>query len=128
MIASELILRAMRMAGVLEAEETPSSAEQVDALAAFNMLMHQWALDGIPLGWSDLAWGDTIIVPDEYIRAMQYNTAVEMCVQFKEPVSMELAAIAANTKSDLIEDNVSVPDVDTEIAYLGINSYNVITG
>lgn len=127
MTAGDLILRALRLAGVLEAGETPSGAEQADSLDAFNEMMHQWDIDGIPLGWSDAAWADTLAVPDAYLRPMRLNLAVDLCAEFGVSASQELIANAIDSKRDMIEDNVQVDEVTFDVTLTNRNRFNVVS-
>lgn len=127
MKVSELALRAMRLAGVLEAGETPSSEEQSDALDALNDMMAAWALDGVYVGWSTHAWTDTIAVPDEYLRGVRYALAVELCNEFAVPIPAGVLGIASKEKAKLIEDNVEIPDADFEVTLLTPAGYSVVT-
>jgi len=129
MTVQELITRALRLAGVLEAEETPTAAEQVDSLATFNDMLHAWALDGIYLDHTDLGWTDTLPYASEHLRAIRYALAVELCNDFNVDPKPAVVALAASAKADLVEDFFTVESVEVEVALQpdAGDGYNVVT-
>jgi hypothetical protein len=80
--ASDVIKRALLLIDQIAHSETLSGDQAVTALNALNQMLHGWELEGIRLQHSDVALADTLPYPDDHIRAITYNLAVEMAPEY----------------------------------------------
>ena len=65
-LVQPIVNRALRILGVLDANETPPAVDTQTAIVALNALMVRWEADGISLGWAAVAAGsDTLPAPPE---------------------------------------------------------------
>lgn len=107
--ATAVVSTALRKAGILAAGQTASAEELDDGLETLNDMMNAWSLDGIDIGWSDVALADTLPVPDEYLRCIKYSLAVELCSEYGKQAPQEISIIAGKSKSDIRKSLVSIP-------------------
>lgn len=68
--ARNVIESAARRAQILAAEEAPTAAEGVDWLRLLNQMMHAFPTKGIKYAHTDLAYTDTVNVPDQMLQAV----------------------------------------------------------
>lgn len=111
MIASEAVRRAMKLIGVLAAEETPSAAEVDDGVDSLNQMLHAWSLSGVDLSWSDVVSTDDLNVPDQYLEGVVYSLAVRLADQYVRQVPQVVLMIATNRMDRMIADNHEIPTV-----------------
>lgn len=91
----DTITRSLRMAGIIEAGETPSAEDAQDGNIILNDMLHGWANEGADLGHKTLSQSDTIPYSDKYTETIRYNLAVRYGEEWGFPVSQRIAAQAA---------------------------------
>ena len=92
--AGDIVTRALQLAGVVPIGRTPGSKEATDGLNALNDMLAEWKADGIGIHVGTLATGDTLAAPDEHIRAIRYNLAVELAGLYGSSISPRIEATA----------------------------------
>jgi hypothetical protein len=106
--AQRIINRALSTIGVLEAEESATSAQAVDALDTLNDILNEWDARGISGGYSDVELSDELILdPDEY-RALRLWLALDLAPEYQAQVPPALAAMADESRR-LLEAKYSRP-------------------
>lgn len=112
----KVVQRAMRLLALTESGEVPSHAEMADAVDALNAMLHEWALNGIPLNHVDVEITDTLAYPDDHTNPIVYNLAIHMAPEYGVSASAETIAIADNGYSMLQNFYHDPPDAETDAA------------
>lgn len=99
--AGDMVTRALRLIGVLDATETPSAEDMVTGLDALNDMLHAWWSDNIIPGHVTLEQTDEIVLDDSALRAVRYSLAVELSIEYGRPLSEAIAAISEAEKKTL---------------------------
>lgn len=74
-----IINRALRLLGMLDANESPEAVDTQTAIEALNAMMVRWEADGLSVGWSPVdAGSDTLPAPVEAEEAIAFNLAVKL--------------------------------------------------
>lgn len=100
--AIQMITDAMRLANLIDENETPSAEMGVAGLRSMNQMVAQWVEDGIRLPWHIVAELDDelpIDVKDE--RGLKYNLAVELAGEYGMEPLPRVQQIAASTYAGL---------------------------
>jgi hypothetical protein len=112
--AQDIINRSARRIGMLANEEAMTSAEMVNALQAFNDLLHGFGPMGIKYAHTTLAAADTVNFPDEQLRNVMILYCKDLADEFSIPISQSLAADINRAQSELqaayLVINPAVPD------------------
>jgi hypothetical protein len=90
--AQQLINRTLRLLGVKAEGQTATPEQSVGALDAMNDMLFAWRDQGVDLGHTALALGDTIPYQDDHLAAIRYSLAVELAPEYGRPVQGEIAA------------------------------------
>lgn len=93
----DTVTRALRLAGIIEAGETPSAADAADGVTILNDMLHGWAKQGVDLGHITLTAAQTIPLDDSYMEGIRYNLAARFGVEWGAPVSPAVLSHAAAT-------------------------------
>jgi hypothetical protein len=92
---------------VIDARDSPAAEESADALVALNDLLRRWEADGLALGWTDCtAVTDTLAVPNEALRAVAYNLAVDLAPEYGKQPSQLVLTTAYQLLGDLLRDRL----------------------
>lgn len=100
MTLNEVIARAMRQLGVVQAGEAPTAGEYSDGLQSLNLMMAGLRTRGVDMGWqaytSDQG-GETFPYPDEDIGHVAAMLAVYLASEYGkgDKVPASVAAMAA---------------------------------
>jgi hypothetical protein len=89
--ANDIINRSMRRIGVLANEEALSAGDMVNALAAFNDMLHGFGPMGIAYAHTTLAASDTVNFPDEQLRNVMILFCKDQADEYQMPISASLA-------------------------------------
>lgn len=113
--ALQVIERALRDLKVYAAGESVSTADRDECLQVLNEMMAEWGITGIDLAHIDLAYTDTIDVPNNHLNAIRRNLGVRIAPMFGAeitPLDIRLAELGAQavrayhfTIADLRDDN-----------------------
>lgn len=96
MTVSELVTRALRLAGVVGRGRSPAAHEMSDGITTLNSMVAQWKVDGIDLGLATLAQADTIYVVPAHLQALEFNLAGRMAIFYGVELSPAIVALAAD--------------------------------
>jgi hypothetical protein len=88
--AQQIIERAAGIINVLAASEALNANEMTDSLQIMNDMMFGFPARGIQYVHTQLAQGDTVNVPDGYIRAVTLLLADDLADNFGMPISPDL--------------------------------------
>ena len=122
-VASDMIRRAMVLATVIGDDEIPTAQQASDHLADMNEMMAAWRIWGLEMGAPYLLT-DTLSVPDNYLRALRFNLAVEFAPSYGVSAAnvmvgrRSLADIAADEFALVRASRFEVGDLDFERALL----------
>lgn len=78
----DIVKRALVLAGVYAAGETPSAEDASDGVDALNDMLHGWKKQGVDLDHITLAAADTLPVDDSYLEGIRYNLAARFFEEF----------------------------------------------
>ena len=119
-----IVNRALRLLGMLDANESPEAVDTQTAIEALNALMVRWEADGVSLGWSAVSSGsETLPAPPEAEMCIAYNLAVVLRPEYGVQIAPDVIAMARDGLSRLLADVHSVdysrltldlPDGDTQ--------------
>ncbi len=106
MAATQTIInRALRLLGMLDANESPEAVDTQTALEALNAMMARWEADGIPLGWAPvLAASEALPAPVEAEEAIAYNLAVRLRPEYGVALAPDVLQMAQMGLSRLLAD------------------------
>ena len=97
--AVEMALQELLVRGV----EAPLQAdESQDAVLYMNLMMAEFAADGINLGYTEVSdLGDDITIPDGALMPMIKNLAIYLAAQFGVSIPVDLAILAKTGKNTM---------------------------
>lgn len=83
--------------------EAPIEADEVqDAVLYMNLMMAEFAADGINLGYTEINdLGDDVTIPDGAVMGMIKNLAVYLAAQFGVNIPVDLAVLAKSGKNTM---------------------------
>lgn len=94
--AISIIRDALQHLRVADADIALDENDTTDALRALNQMMRTWEVDGISLGWQDVAAAqDEVPTPPEADEAIGYGLAIRLASRFgvqPDAVVVQLAA------------------------------------
>lgn len=70
----------------------------------------------------------TLDLPDGYARAIRYNLAVELAPEYSKPVPNEVAAIAVESKTNIVRLNGEPSYLEVDRMFVGGRVFNMVTG
>lgn len=94
--AREVVTDALRLLAVYSAGETPSSSDMTDGVSSLNDMLAAWNIDGVPLNHETLTVDAEMVVPDDHLKAIKNNLAVDLAGQFGAAVPQRVAMDADN--------------------------------
>lgn len=108
----EVVQDAFEEIGVKKAEVELTNDELQSGIRRANDLFTSWSDIGYIKGYNPVSNGDDIIELDvSAIGAGKYNLATRLAPSYQKVVTVELATIAADTFTTMINANVFIPDV-----------------
>lgn len=129
--ASQVIADALLAINVIRDGETPSAAQQAQAIRRLNQMMALWEADGRNIGYIPVGTvTDVLTVPDAAILGIVNNLAIHMAPSFGATASVEIAALAMMGMSiiDKITAQEVLADLDLQAPADWPGSFNVNTG
>lgn len=99
---ASVVKRAFRLLGLTQSGEEPTAAEASDAVQALNEMLHGWALEGVDLEHSDVAYSDTFPYQEEYREPIAYNLAVLLADEYGKDVPQIVFTKAADGFSRIL--------------------------
>lgn len=110
---------ALQLLGVVDANEAPEAEDAATAVRALNLMMRAWEVDGMSMGWQDVAdVTEELPAPPETEEAITYNLALRLRPKFGvtlEPDVIQQANDGLATLSAQIASNeynrVDYPDL-----------------
>ena len=104
-----IVNRALRLLGMLDANESPEAVDTQTAIEALNALMVRWEADGVALGWSAVSSGsETLPAPPEAEMPIAYNLAVVLRPEYGVQIAPDVIAMARDGLGRLLADVHSV--------------------
>ena len=102
MDAGKLVRDALVECGRLDATEAPEAEDMADGIATLNRMMRGLEVEGLNLGWRDVAApDDELPLPDEAEEGVLYNLVMRMCAAYGLTPSATHAALATHGLSTL---------------------------
>lgn len=116
---AQIVQDALLELRVIGSNEAPDDDDARDCVRSLNTMMREWEVDGVSLGWTDVAdVTDTLPVPPEAEGALTYNLAVRMAAQFGKELRPDTLQKADAGKTRLMNQialnesaQVSYPDL-----------------
>lgn len=102
--ALDMITDALRIANIIDENETPSAEQGVAGLRSLNQMVAQWVADGIRIPWHIVAELEDelpIDVKDE--RGLKYNLAQELATEYGVELLPRAQAIAEETYDGIVK-------------------------
>lgn len=107
--ALSIIRDALEEVRVADASAVPAAVDVASALSRLNRMMRTLEVDGISLGWQDVAAAtDELPTPPEADEAIMYGLAVRLAASYGvslAPATVELAASSLGVLRALVASN-----------------------
>lgn len=94
--AANMIKRAMRLIGVINAYEDLKATDENNALVVLNDMLHGWERMGIDYDHTSLAIGDALAVDETWMEAVRFNLAVRLAGEYRVEVPAWISAVATS--------------------------------
>lgn len=92
---SEIVSDALQHLRVMDAGSAMDANDLASGIRALNAMMRAWEVDGISLGWSDVAAGDDEMpTPPEAEEAIGYGLAVRLRARYGVAADPDVTAMA----------------------------------
>jgi P22 tail accessory factor len=116
-VVQTIINRALRILGVLDANESPQAVDTQTAIEALNAMATRWEADGVSIGWVPVSAGsDTLPAPEEAQAALAYNLAVTLRPEYGRPLAPDVIAMAqegfARLYADVYSNDYAIMDLE----------------
>lgn len=86
----------------IDQHQTPEAQEVEDAIRQMNMLVREWEVNSLPLGWVDVANPDEDVpCPPEAESAIAYNLALRLQTFYGISADPSVVGLAASTLAAL---------------------------
>lgn len=119
MLASEIVRRAYRLAGIVAAGEATPNEFAIEGLDTLNEMLDGWVADGLDVGLADLVQGDDIADTSLHY-CLRYNLAVLYCEENGRQASPFVTAEAIRTKGALqVWEGTNELEYDNALTYAG---------
>lgn len=110
---------ALQILRVIDKNSAADAGDARDMVRGLNLLVRGWEVEGISLGWQDVAdAGNELPAPPEAEEAITFNLAVRMRSKFGKTLDADVIAIASDTLAMLRAwvaaneyDRLSYPDL-----------------
>lgn len=120
MTLGDMITKALRKAGVIRENESPTAEQSRDAIDTFNGLMAQYDADGVDIGdYPVTVVGDTLDIEREHEEAIKTVFALALQIDHRLPTDEALAVLAQRSEKFLLRNTFVRPDPDLNHAPLG---------
>lgn len=114
-----IVKDALELLRVVDANEAPEAEDAAKAIRALNLMMRVWEVDGVAVGWMDVAApGDELPAPPEAEEAITYNLALRLRPSFGAALEQDVVATAASSLASLTAqvlantfERISYPDL-----------------
>lgn len=108
--ALSIIRDALEHLRVADAHTSLDENDTADALRALNQMMRVWEVDGISLGWQDVAAAeDDMPTPPEADEAIGYGLAIRLAPRFgvqPDGVTVQMASQGVDTLRAFVASNL----------------------
>lgn len=111
MTARDIIEGAMRLLGILQANETADAAQAQDGLSALNQMLHQWPFD---VQHEDMTLNDNLRFPPNHFRGIRYNLAIDIASEYGRDIPPAVAKIADETYRQISNENANPARLDSQ--------------
>lgn len=82
----------------LDANEAPDAADARDCIRGLNLMMRNWEVEGLSVGWQDVADpNDDLPAPPEAEETITFNLALRMRSRFGSKLDQDVIIIAVDT-------------------------------
>ena len=120
MTLGDMITKALRKAGVIRENESPSAEQSRDAIDTFNGLMAQYDADGIDIGdYPVTVVGDELDIEREHEEAVKIVFALALQIDHRLGIDEGLLAFAQRSEKFLLRNTFVRPDPDLNHTPLG---------
>ncbi len=120
MTLGDMITKALRKAGVIRENESPTAEQSRDAIDTFNGLMAQWDADGIDIGdYPVTVVGDPLDIEREHEEAVKTVFALALQIDHRLATDEGLVALAVRSEKFLLRNTFVRPDPDLNHTPLG---------
>ena len=114
-----LIDRALGKIGVVEAGDSANATDSATALDILNSMLNEWAQRDLDLNWfTQDTLGDTAPLPKWAEKGVIANLAMEAAVDFRVPVTGELALEALAGKRVIGNTLINLGLENTDMSHL----------
>jgi hypothetical protein len=97
--ARDIIIGAMKLLNVLEANASPTAEEADDALVMLNDMCNAWTNDDLHTGFSTMDFDDEMPLAESHIGGVKAMLAVYMSDEYARDVSQNLVMRAKQAKA-----------------------------
>lgn len=120
MTLGDMITKALRKAGVIRENESPSAEQFRDAIDTFNGLMAQWDSDGVDIGdYPVTAIEDVLDIEREHEEAVKTIFALALQIDHRLSIDEGLLGLAQRSEKFLLRSTSFRTDPDLKHAPLG---------
>ena len=120
MTLGDMITKALRKAGVIRENESPTAEQSRDAIDTFNGLMAQYDADGIDIGdYPVTVVGDELDIEREHEEAVKTVFALALQIDHRLATDEGLVALAVRSEKFLLRNTFVRPDPDLNHTPLG---------
>ncbi len=120
MTLGDMITKALRKAGVIRENESPTAEQSRDAIDTFNGLMAQYDADGVDIGdYPVTVVGDTLDLEREHEEAVKTVFALALQIDHRLAVDEGLLGLAQRAEKFLLRNTSIRPAPDLNHAPLG---------
>lgn len=119
-----VIKRALRIAKVLDGNESPAPEMAEDAVETLNAMIARWQRDGLGLAWIPLVnSASELVVQSEALEPIVYNLAVRLAPEYGGMISQSDVAIAIDGYKAILRDSTGIAHADLESMPTGSGGY-----
>ena len=120
MTLGDMITKALRKAGVIRENESPTAEQSRDAIDTFNGLMAQYDADGVDIGdYPVTAVADVLDIEREHEEAIKTIFALALQIDHRLGVDEGLTALARRSEKFLLRNTAVRPEANLNHTPLG---------
>lgn len=102
--AIDMITDALRVANIIDENETPSAEQGVAALRSLNQMIAQWIADGVRIPWHVVDELDDVLPIDiKDQRGIKYSLARELAGEYGVELLPDAQRIAEQTYTGIVK-------------------------
>lgn len=95
---ADIVADTMKILRKLDPNEAPDAADARDCVRGLNLMMRNWEVEGLSVGWQDVAEvTDDLPAPPEAEEAIAFNLALRMRSRFGARLDQDVIIIAVDT-------------------------------